>query len=210
VVPGRKVVAGAGEEGAGEQSGNPTAVLLHGAGSGTDTPVLVALADRLSAAGVRVARLEMPYRVAGRRAPDRPARLDGVLAGAVEALGRPERLVFAGASMGSRVAARCARTLGARGVLALGFPLIPPGNRPLREPELLGAGVPVLVVQGSRDSFGIPAADPDRDIAVHVVAGADHSFRVRVRDGRPHAEVVGEAADVGSRWLLARLGRLRP
>ena len=185
--------------------GDATAVLLHGAGSGTDTPVLVALADRLTAAGVRVARLEMPYRVAGRRAPDRPARLDAVLAAAVDALGRPRRLVFAGASMGSRVAVRCARPLGARGVLALGFPLVPPGNRPSREPELRGAGVPVLVVQGSRDSFGIPVADPAADIAVHVVTGADHSFRVRVKDGRPHAEVVAEAADVGSRWLLDRL-----
>ncbi|WP_051105608.1 alpha/beta hydrolase family protein [Parafrankia discariae] len=183
-----------------------TVVLLHGAGSGTDTPVLTALAERLTAAGVRVAALEMPYRVAGRRAPDRPARLDAVLTAAVTALGPPDRLALAGASMGSRVAVRRARAVGARAVLALGFPLEPPGGKPSRGPELAGAGVPVLVVQGSRDAFGRPVADPSRGIGVHVVAGADHSFRVRVRDGRPVGEVVGEAARVGASWLLGHLG----
>ncbi|WP_347176985.1 alpha/beta family hydrolase [Parafrankia sp. EAN1pec] len=183
-----------------------TVVLLHGAGSGTDTPALTALAERLTAAGIRVAALEMPYRVAGRRAPDRPARLDAVLTAAVAALGPPDRLVLAGASMGSRVAVRCARAVGARAVLALGFPLEPPGGKPSRGPELAGAGVPVLVVQGSRDAFGMPVADPSCGIRVHVVAGADHSFRVRVRDGRPVGEVIGEAAEVGASWLLARLG----
>ncbi|MCK9926118.1 alpha/beta hydrolase [Frankia sp. Mgl5] len=183
-----------------------TVVLLHGAGSGTDTPALTALAERLTAAGIRVAALEMPYRVAGRRAPDRPARLDAVLTAAVAALGPPDRLALAGASMGSRVAVRCARAVGARAVLALGFPLEPPGGKPSRGPELAGAGVPVLVVQGSRDAFGMPVADPSRGIRVHVVAGADHSFRVRVRDGRPVGEVIGEAAEVGASWLLARLG----
>lgn len=187
-----------------------TVVLLHGAGSGTDTLVLTALAGRLTAAGVRVAALEMPYRVAGRRAPDRPARLDAVLTAATEALGRPEALGLAGASMGSRVAVRCARAVGARAVLALGFPLLPPGGRPSRAPELAGAGVPVLVVQGERDAFGTPEPDPAppdpaRAVSLHVVAGADHSFRVRLRDARTVEDVTTEAADVGATWLLGHL-----
>ncbi|CUU58829.1 hypothetical protein Ga0074812_12272 [Parafrankia irregularis] len=182
-----------------------TVVLLHGAGSGTDTPVLTALAGRLAGAGTRVATLEMPYRVAGRRAPDRPSRLDGVLTAAVAALGSPAFLGLAGASMGSRVAVRCARTVGARAVLALGFPLQPPGGRPSREPELADAGVPVLVIQGERDAFGTPAADPSRQVEVRIVAGADHSFRVRVRDARTVGEVAAEAADLGSSWLLGQL-----
>ncbi|WP_066068482.1 alpha/beta family hydrolase [Frankia sp. EI5c] len=190
---------------AGPAAAGATVVLLHGAGSGTDTPVLTALADRLTAAGVRVAALEMPYRVAGRRAPDRPARLDAVLTAAVDALGRPEHLGLAGASMGSRVAVRCARAVGARAVLALGFPLQPPGDRPSRADELAGAGVPVLVVQGERDAFGTPPADPARQIAVHIVTGADHSFRVRVRDARTVGEVTDEAAGTGASWLLGRL-----
>ena len=202
------------------RSDAPVVLLLHGAGSGTDTPVLRRLAGLLGAAGVTVGRLEMPYRVAGRRAPDRPARLDAVLTAAVAALGRdlsgtrpsvnqaggPDRLALAGASMGSRVAVRTAHAVGARGVVALGFPLTPPGARPSRQPELDGAGVPVLVVQGERDAFGRPAADPAAHREVIVVAGADHSFKVRVKDGRSGADVVDEAAGHAAAWLLAQLG----
>jgi len=192
---------------AGGADGPPVVVLLHGAGSGTQTPVLSRLAELLAAGGVTVARLEMPYRVAGRRAPDRAPRLDAVLASAVEALGRPSRLALAGASMGSRVAVRTASEVAARGVVALGFPLHPPGRGGLagRQDELAGAGVPVLVVQGERDSFGRPEPDAGRGREVTVVAGADHSFKVRVRDGRPAAEVVDEAAGLAARWLLRHL-----
>ena len=184
-------------------------ILLHGAGSGTQTPILAALAARLSADGVSVARLEMPYRVGGKRFPDRPAKLDGVLRAAVELVPSltptPRPLALAGASMGSRVACRCARDVGAVGVLALGFPLQPPRERPSRAAELAGAGVPVQVVQGERDAFGRPPADDEAGVAVHVVAGADHSFHVRKLDGRPPADVLAEAAGVGAAWLVGRL-----
>ncbi|WP_250290129.1 alpha/beta family hydrolase [Frankia sp. CiP1_Cm_nod1] len=230
-----------------------TVVLLHGAASGTDVGVLSVLARRLPARGVGVARLEMPYRVAGRRAPDRPARLDAVLHAVMDALGRPRPVVLAGRSMGSRVACRCARTTGAAGVVAFGFPLCPPGrpsasakkdfgrgfgqdppgrpsasakkdleeaardggreprgSRPSRLPELLAAGVPVLVLQGDRDTFGMPGPDPARHIEVHVLAGADHAMRTRRKDGRDEAEVVDEAAAVATEWIIARLASARP
>jgi predicted alpha/beta-hydrolase family hydrolase len=207
VVPATRADACAGHAtGPAAGGGPPVVVLLHGAGSGTDTPVLRQLAAGLAGAGVTVARLEMPYRVAGRKAPDRAVRLDAVLTAAVEALGEPRRLALAGASMGSRVAARTARAVAARGVVALGFPLYPPGARPSRQDELDHTGVPVLVVQGERDSFGRPEADPRRQREVVVVAGADHSFKVRVRDGRPAAEVVEEAAGLATDWLLRHLG----
>ncbi|MBL7494178.1 alpha/beta hydrolase [Frankia sp. AgB1.9] len=211
VVPGVEPVVTAGSEASGSSlpteavDGPPVVVLLHGAGSGTQTPVLRRLAERLGAAGITVARLEMPYRVAGRKAPDRAARLDSVLTAAVEALGRPSRLALAGASMGSRVAVRTARQVGAHGVVALGFPLNPPGDRPSRQGELSGAVVPVLVLQGERDSFGRPRADPASGVQVVVIAGADHSFKVRVRDGRPATEVVDEAAGLATDWLAQRL-----
>ncbi len=183
-------------------------ILLHGAGSGTDTPVLAAVATRLLAADVSVAALEMPYRVGGKRPPDRAPRLDAVLRSAVEMLNAHRPLALAGASMGSRVACRCARAVGAVGVLALGFPLNPPRDRPSRAGELAGAGVDVLVVQGERDAFGRPAADPAAGRGLHVVAGADHSFKVRKMDGRPVADVVAEAATVGADWLLTQLSKV--
>ncbi|MCK9894892.1 alpha/beta family hydrolase [Frankia sp. AgB32] len=193
-------------------TGDSTVLFLHGAGSGVDTPLFDALAARLAAAGVQVARLEMPHRVAGRRAPARPARLDAVAVAAVRALGAPRPLALAGVSMGSRVAMRVAVTVGARGVLALGFPLRPPGTtatgepKPSRQGELDGAGTPVLVVQGDRDPFGRPEPDAGRDRRVHLVAGGDHSFRTRVRDGRPAGEALAEAARVGADFLLDRMG----
>ncbi|MCM3925831.1 alpha/beta hydrolase, partial [Frankia sp. AiPs1] len=101
---------------------------------------------------------------------------------------------------------------GARGVLALGFPLRPPGTtaagglKPSRQGELDGAGVPVLVVQGDRDTFGRPEPDPALDRRVYLVAGGDHSFRTRVRDGRPAGEAVAQAARIGAAFLLDRLG----
>jgi predicted alpha/beta-hydrolase family hydrolase len=214
-------------------------VLLHGAGSGTDVRVLAQLAELLLEAGVDVARLEMPYRVAGRRAPDRATRLDAVLRAAVAALGDVSRqpppqppppgvpsdrerseqsdgsgssgristapVALAGRSMGARVACRCARDVGATGVLALGFPLTPAGGRPDRGAELAGTGVPVLVVQGDRDRFGMPQPDAARGIEVHVVAGADHEFHTRARDRRDTIDAVAEAARVGAAWLVGRL-----
>ncbi|THJ75331.1 alpha/beta hydrolase [Candidatus Frankia alpina] len=197
-------------------TGASTVLFLHGAGSGGDTPLFDALAALLGVAGVRVARLEMPYRVAGRRAPDRPARLDAVATAAIEALGAPRPLALAGVSMGSRVAMRVAARTGVRAVLALGFPLQPPGTtaagqpKPSRQGELDGAGVPVLVVQGDRDSFGRPAPDPVLDRQVHLVVGGDHSFRTRVRDGRPAGDAVAQAARVGAAFLLERLGSPAP
>jgi predicted alpha/beta-hydrolase family hydrolase len=184
-------------------------VLLHGAGTGTDSGVLVPLREHLLARGLTVGRLDMPYRVAGRRAPDRPARLDAVLRAALAALPRPRPVALAGRSMGARVACRCAREAGAVGVLALGFPLMPPARsgrpRPSRADELRGAGAPVLVVQGERDAFGRPEPEPDLGIEVRIVPGADHSFATRRADGRQPGEAVEEAARLGADWLWDRL-----
>lgn len=190
-------------------------ILLHGAGSGTDSGALVPLREHLLVAGFTVARLEMPYRVAGRRAPDRPARLDAVLRAAVATLaaaapsGSAGPIALAGRSMGARVACRGARDAGACCVLALGFPLRPPARagavRASRIGELRGAGVPVLVVQGERDAFGRPEPEPAVGVEVRIVAGADHSFATRKLDGRPPGAALQEAAAVGADWLGTRL-----
>jgi uncharacterized protein len=177
------------------------ALLLHGAGGDSSAPLLVAVADALARAGLHVARLDQPYRVAGRRAPAPPAQLDAVVADAVAWVRdrHPDLpLVVAGKSSGARVGCRTAAAIGTTTVVALGFPLHPPG-RPERSraDELVGAGVPVLVLQGSRDPFGSPAevraALPRRSgIRVHEVAGGDHSFAARKADGRTTADCVAE------------------
>jgi predicted alpha/beta-hydrolase family hydrolase len=97
------------------------------------------------------------------------------------------------------VACRTAGPLGAAAVLALAFPLVPPGRPTSRLDELRLPVVPRLVVQGSRDAFGVPAPEPG--VAVHVVEGADHGFAVRKKDGRAQAEVQVEIESVVRDWL---------
>ncbi len=163
-----------------------TLALGSGAGGGVDARDLVAVADAAAGEGWRVLRVEQPWRVAGKRIAPAPARLDVAWTAVLERL-RDDgvltgSLVLGGRSAGARVACRTATALGATGVVALAFPLHPPGRpEKSRADELLGAGVPVLVVQGETDAFGRPedvaavlAGRPDA--SVYAVPG-DHSLK---------------------------------
>lgn len=153
--------------------------LTHGAAGGVETADLLAIRTAASAAGIAVALVTQPFRVAGRRTPPAPRSQDDAWLAILTALRRRVRripLVVGGRSNGARVACRTAAATGAAGVVALAFPLHPPG-RPenSRLPELELPTVPVLVVQGDRDPFGMPPPGARR--IVHVIAGADHSLR---------------------------------
>jgi predicted alpha/beta-hydrolase family hydrolase len=162
--------------------GTPLALLVigHGAGGGVDAPDLTAVRRAALAARFAVARVTQPYRVAGRRAPAPAPRLDEAWLAAVGAV-RAQRglrtvpLVAVGRSSGARVACRTATAARAAAVVALAFPVHPPG-RPdkSRLDELALPAVPVLVVQGDRDAFGMP---PPGSAEIVVVAGADHSLK---------------------------------
>jgi uncharacterized protein len=155
-------------------------VLGHGAGGGIGARDLQAATRAALAAGVTVALVEQPYRVAGRRAPAPAAQLDAAWTAVIEHLrasklrGLP--LLVGGRSSGARVACRTAAATGAIGVLCLAFPLRPPGrpDAPSRLPELDALTVPTLVVQGARDPFGVP---PERPHRVVVEVAGDHSLR---------------------------------
>ncbi|HWG94845.1 MAG TPA: alpha/beta family hydrolase [Mycobacteriales bacterium] len=173
-------------------------VLGHGAGGGTDAPDLQAAAAAAASLGFAVALVEQPWRVAGRRVAEAPARLDAAWTAVVAQLERPPGpLVVGGRSAGARVACRTAAATGADAVLALAFPLVAPSGRS-RAHELALPEVPRLVVQGSRDAFGVPEAAPGTQ--VHVVEGADHAFAVRRKDGRTPEDVAATSAAV-QRWL---------
>lgn len=153
-------------------------VLTHGAGGGIDARDLVRLADLLPAQGITVTLVEMPWRVQGKKIAPRPAVIDEAYRGVVAGVRLKVPLVLGGRSAGARSACRIGREVGAAGVLALAFPLHPPGKpEASRLPELVGSGVPTLVVQGERDPFGPPAEFPD-DVEVVGVPGADHGMRV--------------------------------
>ena len=161
--------------------------LGHGAGGGIETLDLTALAAALPGLGITVARFEQPWRVAGRKVAAGPAALDVAwreAAPLVEQLADGLPLVVGGRSAGARVACRTATSVGAIAVICLAFPLHPPG-RPdkSRLGELLAPELPVLVLQGDRDTFGSAATltaelGARRSIRVIPVPGADHSMKV--------------------------------
>ena len=154
-------------------------VLGHGAGGGVTAPDLLAVTEVAKAERFSVALVEQPYRVAGRRSPAPANRLDEAWISVVEQLsdgdlsGLP--LVAGGRSSGARVACRTAAHVGAAGVLCLAFPLHPPG-RPdkTRLPELEAVTVPVLIVQGESDPFGMPPETPNRTV---VRLRGNHTLR---------------------------------
>jgi uncharacterized protein len=158
-------------------------VLGHGAAGGVTSSDLVAVTEVARSERVSVALVEQPYRVAGRRSPAPARQLDAAWTAVVDHLLRDELrglpLVAGGRSLGGRVACRTAAATGAVAVLCLAFPLEPPrrsgaGATQSRLHELDSVTVPMLVVQGDRDPFGIPPAAPRRTV---VQVSGNHSLR---------------------------------
>ena len=150
-------------------------VLGHGAGGGVSSPDLVGAANAANGAGLSVALVEQPYRVAGRRAPAPAAQLDAAWLAVVSRLFEGLPLVVGGRSLGARVAGRTSAEVGAVAVLCLAFPVHPPGRpEKSRLAELDAVSVPVLVVQGESDPFGLSPPGPDRKV---VTIPGTHSLR---------------------------------
>ena len=140
-------------------------VLGHGAGGGVTAPDLVTAAEEAVKAQVSVALIEQPYRVAGRKSPAPAHHLDAAWLAVVDALRGEVPLLCGGRSSGARVACRTAADAGAAGVLCLAFPLHPPGRpEKTRLPELEAVEVPVLIVRGVSDPFGMPPEAPGREV----------------------------------------------
>jgi predicted alpha/beta-hydrolase family hydrolase len=183
-------------------------VLGHGAGGGVEAPDLVAATEAAVAEGVDVALVEQPYRVTGRRSPAPARQLDAAWIAVVEHLADGELaglpMIVGGRSLGARVACRTLQESGGVAVLCLAFPLQPPARKgkspsPSRLDELDAVAVPMLVVQGNRDRFGMPPAGPRRTV-VEVPGG--HGLKKdldavaeAVRGWLP--DVVGQAAASG-------------
>lgn len=172
-------------------------MLGHGAGGGTHAPDLLAACGAAADLGWAVALVEQPYRVAGRRSPAPANQLDAAWQAVIGDLCARElsglALVTGGRSSGARVACRTALVTGAVGVICLAFPAHPPGRADdpdkSRLPELDAVPVPVLVIQGMSDPFGMP---PDAGGRTVVRIAGDHSLR------NP-----SEVRDAVSTWLAA-------
>jgi predicted alpha/beta-hydrolase family hydrolase len=157
-------------------------VLGHGAGGGVGAPDIVAATEAARSVRFSVALVEQPYRVAGRRSPAPAPQLDEAWLAVIAQLRADQlhglALIAGGRSAGARVACRTAVEAEASAVLCLAFPLHPPGRGgdPSRSrlPELEALTLPVLIVQGERDPFGMPPAGANRKV---VTVPGDHSLR---------------------------------
>jgi predicted alpha/beta-hydrolase family hydrolase len=163
------------------EASEPTGALVlgHGAGGGFGAKDLVAATGAALDAGLTVAQVEQPYHVAGRRSPAPAKQLDTAWTAVVEQLRGGELdglpLVAGGRSAGARVACRTAAETGAVAVLCLAFPVHPPGRaEKTRLDELDAVEVPVLVVQGDSDPFGMPPPAPGREV---VTVPGNHSLK---------------------------------
>jgi uncharacterized protein len=158
-------------------------VLGHGAGGGVGAPDLKAATEAALDVDMNVILVEQPYRVAGRKSAAPAAQLDAAWTAVIEQLplaGLP--LYVGGRSAGARVACRTAAATNAAGVLCLAFPLHPPGRpEKTRLPELEQVSVPVLIVQGTSDPFGMPPEAENRRV---VKLKGNHSLRSDVNGVR--------------------------
>ncbi|MFA7265691.1 MAG: alpha/beta family hydrolase [Candidatus Nanopelagicales bacterium] len=159
--------------------------LGHGAGGGIDSRDLTAIAESFAGSDLEIVLIEQPWVVEGKKVAPAPARLDACWLPLVRAAHRRDLpLIVGGRSAGARVACRTATDVGASGILALAFPLHPPG-RPAKSriDELTGSGLPTVVVQGARDPFGSSRAvkantKGNPAVTVVSIAAADHGFKV--------------------------------
>jgi predicted alpha/beta-hydrolase family hydrolase len=167
-------------------------ILTPGASAGRDNSCLVAIDDALKTAAVRVDRIDFPYHLAGRRAPDRPPVLIATVVSAADALaaelGVPtRRIALGGRSMGGRMCSMAvAEGLPAAALVLISYPLHPPGKPDRPRTEHLGSlAIPCLFVSGTRDAFGTPdeleaATASIPGPVTHVwIEGGDHGLRRR-------------------------------
>jgi uncharacterized protein len=179
-----------------------TLVLAHGAGAAMDSPFMEAMAEGISAAGIRVVRFEFPYmaarRTGGRRPPDREALLLLAWREVAAQLGGGDVLVIGGKSMGGRMASMMADELGVRGLVCLGYPFHAPGRpeKP-RIAHLQELRTPALILQGTRDSFGKPeeveAYGLPPSVRLQWLEDGDHDFKPRSASGRTQRQNRDEA-----------------
>ena len=192
-------------------------VLAHGAGAGMTHPFMRAVSAALAERAVATLRYQFPYMERGSRRPDGPALAEATVRAAVAEAGTraPGLPLFAGGkSFGGRMTsqAEAHARLGVMGLAFLGFPLHPPGAPgDSRGEHLAGVTVPILFLQGTKDEFArLDLLEPlvrrlGKRAQLHLVEGANHSFRVPARSGRKEADVLAALADVLAAWMKERV-----
>ncbi|MCH1920472.1 alpha/beta fold hydrolase [Shewanella sp. A3A] len=171
-------------------------IFAHGAGADMSHPFMQAITELLVAQGFAVLRFNFPYMQkraedGKRRPPDRAPKL---LARFSEVLQQVcdenayQRVFLLGKSMGSRMATMLAADPlpeVVKGVICLGYPFLPKGKTAPRLEAIEQCLLPILIVQGERDSFGTKTQLQQwplpTNITVEFLPDGDHSFEPRKR-----------------------------
>jgi predicted alpha/beta-hydrolase family hydrolase len=189
-------------------------MFAHGAGAPMDSAFMQRVAEGVAASGIRVVRFEFPYMQRRREtgkggAPDPPRVLMQSYRDAIDQAGGGSKLVIGGKSLGGRIASMVADEAKVLGLVCLGYPFHPPGQpEKTRTKHLEGLRTPTLILQGARDSFGLP-----EDVAGYKLSPAiriewledgDHSFKPRVRSGRTETDNLSAAIKLVADFIAAR------
>src|SRR6476620_2996697 len=193
-----------------------TILLGHGAGANQSSGFMQLFASGLALRGLDAMTFNFVYTELGKGAPDPKAKLESCFRAVINAALtnkklKGNRLFIGGKSMGGRIASQVAADACEKaeplaqeiaGLVFLGYPLHPPGNpAKLRTEHLPQIKMPMLFVQGTRDSLG--STDEIAPIVkelklpaeIYVVEGGDHSFKAPKKFGRTQEEVFEAAMD---------------
>jgi predicted alpha/beta-hydrolase family hydrolase len=195
----------------GPKAAAKTFLFAHSAGGPMDSPFMQRVAEGVATSGVRVIRFEFPYMQRRQEtgkggAPDPPRVLMQSFHDAIEQAAGGSRLVIGGKSMGGRIASMVADDAKVLGVVCLGYPFHPPSKpEKTRTKHMENLRTPTLILQGTRDSFGLPeeisAYKLSRAIRIEWIEDGDHSFKPRARSGRTEADNVGAAVALVAEFI---------
>jgi len=193
-------------------------IVAHGAGAGQQSPFIVDFARAMSARGFDIVTFNFAYMEQRRRLPDRAPALEACYAAVIRETHRrlspsTSAIFIGGKSMGGRIATQIAaadQDLPIAGIVLLGYPLHPPGQpHKRRDAHLPSVHRPMLVIQGRRDAFGTPEelapafGTLTPPAHVHVIEGADHSFKVSGTNAQRRAAIDEDVRETAADWMQA-------
>jgi predicted alpha/beta-hydrolase family hydrolase len=192
-------------------------VLGHGAGASQTSAFMVLFATALAERGLDAFTFNFNYTERGRRLPDPGPRLEACYRAAAQTVmnyppASGNKLIIGGKSMGGRIASQIAAggQPGLSGLVCLGYPLHPPGKpEQMRDKHLANISIPILIVQGSRDTFGTPdelrpaIAKLKAPCELYVIEGGDHSFKVPKRGPVTQDDVYAGVLDRIASWAVS-------